>query len=196
ADRLDPLGQAGAVVGLNEDAADGGRAAGGGVAPARQPGGETAQRLFLVVADDGVIVAAAASIGLIGSAAGQYLRVGSRDVGVGADHQARAAVAEVAHAHLLAGRLGVHVDDDGVGDDAQRRSLKLALDGAERVVHRVHVDAAQHIDDQHPAAVRSDEDVGAAPRRVHQARIVGRTDQARLAHDIGQGLALIPAVVA
>ena len=90
----------------------------------------------------------------------------------------------------------MHVDDDGVGDDAQRRGLQLALHGAEGVIHRVHVDAAQHIDDQHPATVGGDEDVGAPARRIHQARIVGRSDQARLAHDIGQGLALVPAVVA
>src|SRR5690606_26498289 len=118
---------------------------GGDIAAARQTGGEAAQRLFLVVADDGVVVAAAAGVRLIGRAAGQDLGVRRRNVGVGADHQAGAAVAEVAHAHLLAGRLGVHVDDDGVGDDAQRRGLQLALHGAEGVVHRVHVNAAQDV---------------------------------------------------
>src|SRR5690606_14461325 len=102
-----------AVISLDEDAADGGRTAGRGVAPAGQTGGEAAQRLFLVVADDGVVVAAAARVGLIGRAVGQDLGVRRRDVGVGADDQTGAAVAEVAHAHLLAGRLGVHVDDYG-----------------------------------------------------------------------------------
>jgi hypothetical protein len=36
-------------------------------------------------------------------------------MGVGADHEAGAAVAEKAHRLLLAGRLAMHVDDDGVG---------------------------------------------------------------------------------
>src|SRR5690606_25812767 len=109
-DRLHADSQAGAIVGLDVDAADGGGAVGGGVAAAGEAGGEAPQGLFLVVADDGVVVAAAPGVGLVGGAARQDLAVGGRDVGVGADHEAGAAVAEMAHGHLLGGRLGVHVD--------------------------------------------------------------------------------------
>ena len=90
----------------------------------------------------------------------------------------------------------MHIDDDGVGGHAHRTGGQLFLDRAERAVHRIHVDAAQHIHDQHGLAALGLEQIGARPGGVHQARIVGRADQARLAHDIGQGLALVPAVVA
>ena len=117
-------------------------------------------------------------------------------MGVGADHQAGATVAEVAHGHLLAGHLGVHVHDDGIGRHAQRAGRQLLLHGAERVVHRIHVHAAQHVHHQNGAPALRFEQIGPRARRVHQARIVQRPDQARLAHDVGQGLALVPAVVA
>ena len=117
-------------------------------------------------------------------------------MGVGANHQRGATIAEMAHGHLLGGRLAMHVDDDGVGGHAHRTGRQLLLDGAERAVHRVHVDAAQHIHDQHGLAGMGLEQIGPGAGRIHQARVVGRADQARLAHDIGQGLALVPAVVA
>ena len=79
--------------------------------------------------------------------------VGGRRMGVGADHEAGAAVAEMAHRLLLAGRLAVHVDDDGVGAALERAGGELALDRGERIVERVHEDAAHGVDDQHARAV-------------------------------------------
>ena len=57
-------------------------------------------------------------------------------MGVGADHEAGAAVAEIAHRLLLAGGLAVEVDDDGVGGLAQRAGLEFAVDRRERIVER------------------------------------------------------------
>ena len=166
------------------------------VAAAGDAGGEAPQRLFLLVADHAVVVGAGAGVGLVGGAAGQDLAVGGRHVGVGADHQAGAAVAEMAHGHLLGGGLGVHVDDDGVGHRAQRAGLQLAVDRGEGIVQRVHVHAAQQVDHQDPLAALGLEQLRAAARRVGEGRIVQRPDQPRLAHDVGQRLLLVPGVVA
>ena len=84
------------------------------------------QRLFLPHADDEIIIAGHAGIAHIGGAAGQHLMIGGRDMGVGADHEAGAAVAEEAHALLFAGRLAVEIDHDGVCRLAQRTGLELA----------------------------------------------------------------------
>ena len=166
------------------------------IAAAGEPGREAPQGLFLLIADDAVVVAASAGVGLVGRAAGQDLAVGSRHMGVGSDHQRSPAVAEMAHGHLLGSGLAMHVDDDGVGGHPHRTGGQFLFDGTERAVHRVHVDAAQHIHDQHGLARLGLEQIGPGPGGVHQAGIVGGADQARLAHDIGQSLALVPAVVA
>jgi len=129
ADRFDTAGQARAVVGLDEDAADGRRTEGRLVTALAYLGGEPAQRLFLLVADDAVVVGAGPGVGLVAGAAGQDLAVGGRDVGVGAHHQRGAAVAVVAHGHLLAGGLAVHVDHHGDGHLGQRRLVQLAVGG-------------------------------------------------------------------
>ena len=55
-------------------------------------------------------------------------------MGVGADHQRGAAVAEVAQRHLLAGRLGMDVDDDGVGRPPSGWRESSRSSGGERIV--------------------------------------------------------------
>ena len=61
------------------------------------------------------VVAAHADVGDEGRAARQHALVGGGRMGVRADHAARAPVDEIAHRLLLAGRLGVEVDQDGIG---------------------------------------------------------------------------------
>ena len=82
----------------------------------------------------------------------------------------------------------------------ERKASALGLSGyggrAERIVDGVHVDTAERVHDQNGLAGMGLEQIGPGAGGVHQARIVERADQARLAHDIGQGLALVPAVVA
>ena len=115
-------------------------------------------------------------------------------MGVGADHEARAAVAEMAERLLLAGRLGMDVDDDGVGGFAQRARHQLAVDGGERIVERVHEDAAHGIDHQHARAVLGLDHGRAAARRA--GRIIDRPDQLRRALDENQRLLLVPGMIA
>ena len=88
--------------------------------------------------------------------------VGGGDVGVRADDEAGAAVEEKAHGLDFRGRLGVEIDEDGVGLLAQRAGVDGGLDGAERIVDRVHEDAAQRVDHQHAMAVAALDQIGAA----------------------------------
>ena len=63
-------------------------------------------------------------------------------MGVGADHEAHAPIEEIGHGLFLARGLGVHVDDDRIAGALERIGGELALDRSERIVHRIHEDAA------------------------------------------------------
>ena len=117
-------------------------------------------------------------------------------MGVSPDHQAGAAVAKVPHSHLFRGRLGVHVDDDGVGGLAQRTGVQGGIDGGERIVQSVHVHPAQEIDDQNPQSALGLEQLRASPRRGGHGRIVQGANETGFSHNIGQGLFLIPRMIA
>ena len=108
--------------------------------------------------------------------------------------EAGAAVAEIAHRLLLARRLGVHVDDDGVGALPQRTGGQLAIDRGEGIVERVHEDAAHGIDDEDARAVPGLEQRRAAARRA--GGIVERPNEARRALDEHQRLLLVPGMIA
>ena len=77
---------------------------------------------------------------------------------------------------------------------AERARRKLAVDRGERIVERVHEDAAHGIDDQHARAVFRLDQRRAAARRA--GRIIDRPDQARRALDEDQRLLLVPGVIA
>ena len=62
----------------------------------------------------------------------------------------------------------MEIDDDGVGLFAQRAGGDGGLDGAERIVDRLHEDAAQRIDHQHAMAIAAFDEHGAAPRRARR----------------------------
>src|SRR6476660_4119648 len=97
------------------------------------------------------------------------------------DHEAHAAVAEIAHRLLLARCLGVHVDKDGVGAGAQRTGRELALDGGEGIVEWVHEDAAHGVDHEDTRAAPGLDQRRPPPRRA--GRIVERPYEARGALD-------------
>ena len=134
------------------------------------------QRLILGHADHGIVVAGHADVAHEGGAAGKHAQVRGRAMGMGADHEADAAVAEIAHRLLLARRLGVQVDEDGVGARAQRTGSDFAIDGGERIVERIHEDAAHGVDHQDPRAVLGLDQRRAAARRA--GGIVDRPHQA------------------
>ena len=171
--RANAAGEPGGIVGFDSDRAQRRRAhcrlefGGGNLAQ------EAAERLVLDHADDGIVIAGHADVGDEGGATRQNLVIGSRRMGVGADNKARAPIDEMSHRLLLARGLGVQVDDDRVGAGFERAGGNLALDRCERVVERVHEDAAHGVDHEHARAVlRLD---SAAPRPgVPAGKLIGR----------------------
>src|SRR5579862_4083374 len=113
---------------------------------------------------------------------------------MGADDEARAAIAEISHCLLFAGRFAVKIENDGVRSGAERARRQLALDGRERIFERVHENAAHGIDDQRARTVFGLDHRRAAARRA--GGIVDRTDQLWRALDEHQRLFLIPGVIA
>ena len=95
-----------------------------------------------------------------------------------ADDETRASVAKVAHCLLFARSLAMNIDDDCVGRLLQRTDGKLALNSGERIVERVHEDAAHCIDNEHPRAVLCVDQRDTAAGRT--GRIIDRAQQARL----------------
>ena len=89
-------------------------------------------------ADDAVVGAAHAHIGLVGGAAGQHALVGGGNVGVRAQDGSDAAIEMPAHGDLFAGGFGMKIDEDDFGLDAGQQ----VVDGVEGVVGAVHEDAA------------------------------------------------------
>ncbi len=100
-------------------------------------------------------------------------------MGMGADGHGNAAIGEMRQRLFLARRLGVKVEDDGVGGEAERTGGQFLLDGGERIVHRVHEDAADHAHHQHALALGRLIQPGAAPRRAR--RIIERPQHMRRA---------------
>ena len=163
-------------------------------ARARHLAQETVERLVLLHADDRIEIAGHADVGDEGGAARQDAVIGGRRMGMRADHERGAAIGEIAHRLLLAGRLAMDVDDDGVGVLAERAGGQLALDRREGIVERIHEDAAHGVDDQRALAVLGVDQRGAAARRA--GRIIERANQPRRALDEHQRLALIPGMIA
>jgi hypothetical protein len=87
-----------------------------------------------------------------------------------------------------------NVDHDRVGLLAERAGGEFAVDGRERIVERIHEDAAHDIDDKHPAPLRATTRL--APRPGVPGGKVGGPDQARLPLDEDERLALVPDMIA
>ena len=108
---LDPARLAGRLVDVDDGAGEadvplGDLEGGGGLEE------EALEHLVDPHADHRLVGAGHADVGLQGGAAGEDPLVGGGDVGVGAEHGAHPAVEVEAHRLLLAGRLGVEVDQD------------------------------------------------------------------------------------
>ena len=113
---------------------------------------------------------------------------------VGADDDGRAPVDEIAERLLLARRLGVEVDEDGVGALLEPAGGELSIDRAERIVELGHEDAAHGVDDQHVrTGLRLEYPRAAAGR---SRRIVDGAQQPGLALDEDERLLLVEGVVA
>jgi len=121
------------------------RIAFGGFELAGHSGEETLENLLDFNADDGVVGAGHAYIGLVGGASGKDAFVGSGDVGVGAKEGGDAAVKIPAQGDLLAGGFAVQVEEDdpgsGFGCDLGEEVVGLA----EGIVAGGHEDAALQV---------------------------------------------------
>ena len=115
-------------------------------------------------------------------------------MGVRANHDAGAAIAEITHRLLFARRLAMKIDDHRIRAAAERTSGELAIDRGERIFERVHEDASHRVDDQRTPAILCLDQRRAASRRA--GRIVDRPDEPRRPFDENQGLFLIPGVIA
>ena len=155
----------------------------------------------LVHANDAVVGAAHAHVGLEGCSAGKYTFIRGGDVGVGAEDCGDFAVEVPAHGDLLAGGLAVEVDHDDFGLDPGEQ----IGGGMERVVGSAHEDLAHEVDHgvgQTLVGSVDDcpfEDAIAGESRLH---ICGPEDAAGTLLAVGWGgevveqLALVPHVIA
>ena len=134
--------------------------------PCGDAGEEAVERFVDFDTDDGVEIPAHAGVGHQRGAALEDAVVGGGDVGVGADDERSAAVEEEAHGLDFGRRLGVKVDDHGIGLLAERAGGDGGFDGAEGIVDRVHEDAALRVDDEHAMAVAALDEIGAAAGRA------------------------------
>src|ERR1700733_11636877 len=98
------------IIGLDRDAGERRRPQRRLEARCRNTGREAPHRFVLLHANDRVVVAGHPGVGHIGGAGGENLMVGRRHMGVGADHKARPAVAEIADRLLFARRLAMEID--------------------------------------------------------------------------------------
>ena len=152
-------------IGLDEHAAERGRAGRRREAAGRHLPGEALQGFELLHADDAVVIGAGARIGLIGGAAGQNIcasAVGTCEW-VPTTRLARPSQ-KWPMRHFLGCRFGMHVDHDRVGAFAQRTGIELGVDGGEGIVQRIHEHAAHRVDHQHAPACARLEQPGAFAR--------------------------------
>ena len=136
------MGAAGGGVAGDEGGGDF-RVAAGGLVLAGQAGEELVEAELDLDADDGIVGAGHADVGLEGGALGEDAVVGGGDVGVGAEDGGDAAIEIPAEGLLFARGLGVEIDEDDLGGDFGEELVGFA----EGVVAGGHEDAALEVED-------------------------------------------------
>ena len=186
--------QAGAVVGLDIDRAQGPFAHGRGQPLGRHLAGKTPNRGFLDHADDGIVVAAHAYVGHVAGTVREDVGVGRRNMGMGADRHRHSSVHHMAQRHLFRRGLAMDIQQDRRDAAAQAVFRQHLFDGSEGTVERIHEQPRHHVEDHDLLPAAAGEDVLAAPRCAF--RVIARPQEPRVAVDMGQDLAVVPAVVA
>lgn len=141
-DALDVMGAARGSVAGDEGGAHLGITL-GGLEFTWHSGEEAGKDKLFFDADDGVVGAGHADVGLVGGAVGQDAFVGGRDVGVGAEQGGDAAVEIPAQGNFFAGGFAVKVEQDDLCGDFAEEFVSFA----EGVVAAGHEDAALEVHD-------------------------------------------------
>jgi Glycosyltransferase family 87 len=160
--------------------------------PHRHLGGEAAQDQLRAHPDDRVVRAGHAGVGDVGRPAAQDVGVARLDVRVGAEHRRHPTVQEPPHGHLLAGRLGVEVDDHDL-----RLLASLAheiLGHRERAHGRIEEELAEQVDHGDRRAVGGLRHT--PPLAGRRGGVVGRADDAAVHGQMLVHLPLAEGVVA
>ena len=145
-----------------------------------------------VDADDAIVRTRHAAIRLIGGAAGQDARIGGRDMGVSADHGRNASIEMPAHGDFFARQLGVKIDETYL--DFGTQLGKESVGFAKRAIDGCHVGAPLQIDNRAVDSVSRLDDNDAGTRQLR--RVIGWTQQARLAREVVINFALVPDMIA
>jgi hypothetical protein len=169
----------------------------GGLELARHSGEEAGQDQLFFDADDGVVGARHADVGLVGGAVGQDALVGSGYVGVCAEQGSDAAVEIPAKGDLFASGFAMKVEQDDLCGDFAEEFVGFT----EGIVATGHEDAALQVHDGVLLAVAQfslvDAEAGCADGVVGGAQDTAATD-VRVGGDghVFEDLALVPDMVA
>ena len=193
ADRPYRKGQTGFLIGFEEDAAQRRFALGDLRALAGHLGDELKDRRAFLHTNHGVVIAAHSGIGLVGGAAWKDLVVGGRYMAVRPEDGRDAAIGKMTERHLFARGLGVKIDEDRRGLDAEVEFGEELFEPGEGVIERIHEEPAHQVDDENaPLADRMQPPAGTGG----SLREVRRAQDAGIALDIGDDFALVPDVIA
>ena len=119
----------------------------GGLELAGHSGEEAVEDELGFDADDGIVRAGHAYVGLVGGAVGEDALVGGGDVGVGADDGGDAAVEVPAEGDFFAGGFAVEVEEDDFGSGFALDVAEEFVGFAEGIVAAGHEDAALEVHD-------------------------------------------------
>ena len=194
------VGSAGGSVAGDESGAHL-RVAFGGLEFAGHAGEEAVEHELFFYADDGVVGAGHAYVGLVGGAVGEDALVGGGDVGVGADDSSDASVEIPAEGYFFAGGFAVEIEENDLGSGFAFDVAEEFVGLAERVVATGHEDAALEVHDGVSLAVAEfalvDAEAGSADGVVGRAQDAA-TSGVRIGRDghVFEDLFFVPDVIA
>ena len=138
---------------------------------------------IVAAAEDRVVRAGHADVGLIGGPLLEDLLVGRGDVRVRAEHGRDPAVEVAAEELLVAGRLGVDVDDDDAASSPPIRSSN-AVGRAERAVDRLHEGPAEQREDGDRRPVAGRRPCASSAPGASGGKLAGRSTSAGPVEDL------------
>lgn len=156
----------------------------------RESGKKLLQDGVSIDADHAAVRSGHSAIGLIGRAAREHARIRRGNVSVRADHRGHASIEIPTHRNLLAGDLGVKVQEADL--DGSIKFAQNTIRGAKRAIDRGHVSAALKV--QYGAFYA----IPGADCNDSFARPLGvipRSQEARLPVEVIENVAFVPNVI-